>query len=40
MRSAEANVADLEDALERGIGVSPIDASFITAEDDPTPPAT
>lgn len=38
MRSAEANVADLEDTLERGIGVSPLDASFITAEDDPTPP--
>ncbi|HQZ85035.1 MAG TPA: hypothetical protein PLB21_05320 [Actinomycetota bacterium] len=38
MRSTEANVADLEDTLERGIGVSPIDASFITAEQDPVPP--
>lgn len=38
MRSTEANVADLENVLERGIGVSPIDASFITADDNPTAP--
>jgi hypothetical protein len=38
MRSTEANVADLENVLEHGIGVSPIDASFITAEHNPTPP--
>ncbi len=38
MRSSEANVADLENVIERGIGVSPIDSSFITAEDNPTPP--
>ena len=38
MRSCEANVADLENVIERGIGVSPIDSSFITDEQNPTPP--
>jgi hypothetical protein len=39
MRSSEANVADLENAIERGIGVAPdIDGSYITAADHPTPP--
>lgn len=38
MRSSAANVADLENVLERGIGVSPIDASFITAAENPSPP--
>lgn len=38
MRSTEENVADLENVLERGIGVSPIDSSFITADDNPTAP--
>ena len=38
MRSTEANVADLENVIERGIGVSPIDASFITEAQNPTPP--
>lgn len=38
MRSTEANVADLENVIERGIGVSPIDSSFITAADSPLPP--
>lgn len=38
MRSTEANAADLENVIERGIGVSPIDSSFITEEMNPTPP--
>ncbi len=38
MRSSEANVADLENVIERGIGVSPIDASFITEDQDPSAP--
>jgi len=38
MRSTEANVADLENVIERGIGLSPINSSFITAEMNPTPP--
>lgn len=38
MRSTEANVADLENVIERGIGVSPIDSSFITEAHNPTPP--
>lgn len=38
MRSTEANVADLENVIERGIGVSPIDSSFITEEMNPSPP--
>jgi hypothetical protein len=38
MRSCEANVADLENVIERGIGVSPLDSSFITAEDNPSAP--
>ena len=38
MRSTEANVADLENVIERGIGVSPIDSSFITEAQNPTPP--
>jgi hypothetical protein len=38
MRSCEDNVSDLENVIERGIGVSPIDSSFITAEKNPTPP--
>ena len=38
MRSTEANVADLENVIEHGVGVSPIDASFITADLNPVPP--
>lgn len=39
MRGSEGNVADLENALEHGIGVdSDPDGSFITADDNPTPP--
>lgn len=39
VRGCEANVADLENAIERGIGVDTnMDADFITAADNPTPP--
>lgn len=39
MRSASANVADLVNAIERGIGVAPDpEATLITADDDPAPP--
>lgn len=39
MRSSEANVADLENAIERGIGVAPDPAgTIITADDNPKPP--
>lgn len=39
MRSADANVADLVAAMEQGIGVdSDEGATFITEQDDPTPP--
>lgn len=38
MRSCEANVADLENVIERGIGVSPLDSSFITEADHPSAP--
>ncbi|MCB9411610.1 MAG: hypothetical protein H6525_01985 [Actinobacteria bacterium] len=38
MRGTEANVADLENVIERGIGVSPIDASFITEDQNPSAP--
>ncbi|MEI8081635.1 MAG: hypothetical protein WCI74_07295, partial [Actinomycetes bacterium] len=39
VRPAEKNVADLENTIERGIGVdSDPEGSFITAEDNPTPP--
>jgi len=39
VRGSEANVADLENAIERGIGVdSNVDGDFITADDNPTPP--
>ena len=38
MRSARDNVADLENAIERGIGVAgDPEGSFITEEDDPQP---
>ncbi len=40
MRSCEANVADIENAVERGIGRAPDEqASSITAQDNPTPPS-
>lgn len=39
MRSGEENTADMVNALEKGIGTAPDErGSFITAEDDPTPP--
>lgn len=39
MASSEANVKDLENAIERGIGVSTeIQGGYITEADDPTPP--
>ena len=39
MRSTDANVADLENAIERGIGVAPDpEGSLITEADNPTPP--
>lgn len=39
MRSCEDNVVDIENAIERGIGVAPDpDSTLITAEDNPTPP--
>lgn len=40
MASSEANVGDLENAIEKGIGVrTDLEAGFITAADGPTPPA-
>lgn len=39
MRSSDANVADLENAIERGIGIGTTrDAPYITAADNPVPP--
>jgi hypothetical protein len=38
MRSCEDNVSDLVNVIERGIGISPIDSSFITEDMNPTPP--
>lgn len=39
MRSGEENTADMVNALEKGIGTAPDErGSYITAEDDPTPP--
>jgi len=39
MRSSEDNVADLENAIERGISVrTDLDAGYITEADSPTPP--
>ncbi|MFA7264974.1 MAG: hypothetical protein WC054_01565 [Candidatus Nanopelagicales bacterium] len=39
MRGSEANVEDIVNAMERGIGVAADpDASLITADDNPTPP--
>lgn len=39
VRGTEGNVADLENAIERGIGVDTTpEAPFITADDNPTPP--
>lgn len=39
MASTESNVKDLENAIERGIGVrTDVEGGFITADDDPTPP--
>lgn len=40
VRSSTANVADLEAAIERGIGNAPDpEGTLITADDDPQPPA-
>lgn len=39
MASTEANVKDLENAIERGIGVkTDVEAGYVTAADNPTPP--
>lgn len=39
MRSSDRNVADLENAIERGIGISTdLDPRVISADDDPVPP--
>lgn len=39
MASTESNVRDLENAIERGIGVrTDLEAGYVTADDNPTPP--
>ena len=39
MASTDSNVRDLENAIERGIGVrTDLEAGYVTADDNPTPP--